>query len=401
MPQACPIEKELFHHHYFTSGLSTMAFCVGSSVETRGEGRRRGKIMKVVDKAVCDVEFEDGTVVEMRTSQLQHPKSVSAVQAVKNALAEVISPSNMKKRASAQPPPPPSPPQNNDDTFSAQSNEDVSFSRNNNDTTFSTTNKDSVGHNTAAYSNDSDLQNLFDRDEEEVAEADINDKDLDEEEEEDVNLEKIVHRCEAALFDSDEARRNARTKRYMEEKEDLVNRAVEYVKVVQPKGLEVGALVETRKKDATTNEPERGIIEEKVWDEKGSGAPWGKKKYSWRVRLNSGEEKNYTSHQLKRQDNEGTKKYVWKVVNDHYPDEYHHNYDEEGVIGFDFAKFFENSIDVDSKDYTYPFAKLFQHLFPGDPKDVVRRMNAEVRSSNAASKKNVKDAWIRYHHFRR
>ena len=72
----------------------------------------------------------------------------------------------------------------------------------------------------------------------------------------------------------------------MEEKEDLVNR-VEYVKVVQPKGLKVGALVETRrKKDATTNELERGIIEEKVWDEKGSGAaPGGKKKYSWKKDL--------------------------------------------------------------------------------------------------------------------
>jgi hypothetical protein len=232
--------------------------------------------------------------------------------------------------------------------------------------------------------------------EEVVAEpdADINEEDPDEGDDEDVNLAATMHRNEAAILDEDTQRRNERKRKYLTEKVKLIREAETFVKSIQPKGLEKGALVETRKKDAAANEPERGVIVEKVWDDQGSGAGGGKKKlgFKWKVRLDSGQEKLFTSHQLKRQDGEGIRKYVWKVVETHFPDENNFDYDQIGVVGFDF-NMFEESIDCGAPDYKYPFAELFLHLFPGNPKDVVRRMNIAVRENNAKdrSKKDIKE----------
>ncbi|KAL7458010.1 hypothetical protein ACHAWC_009713 [Mediolabrus comicus] len=365
------------------------AFKVGSKVETRGKNPRKCTIVDAIAKAEWLVEFEDGTTENKTSNQLQNRKTLA--EAAKKVAAIILTPSKKKRKSR----------QRKDDDVSSKSDED---SPSDGDTPVQS--KDDRSTSSSYNSEESELtprpptppsaerEEVVVEDVVEEVEDDINDEDPDEGENEDVNLAETMHIDEAAVVDEDTERRNARKRKYLQEKIKLIEEAEEIVKRIQPKGLEVGALVETRKKDADTNEPERGMIVEKVWAEKGAGAAGGKKQYMWKVRLNSGEEKIFTSHQLKRQDGEGIRKYVWQVVETHYPDENNFDYDEIGVVGFDFSMF-EGNIDCEAPDYKYPFAQLFQYLFPGDPREVVRRMNIAVRVENAKkvsnNKKNTKE----------
>lgn len=368
-----------------------MAFKKGSKVETRGKNPRKCTIVAAVGQQRWEIEYEDGTKEVKTSRQLQNRKSL--VAAARSVAAVVLTPSKNKRKSK----------QRKDIHSSSLSDED---SPSDEDTP--PPKQSSVGKKTRNTDNQSDSSSdsssseeyelrtprpsptpFTTETEEEIAEPDINDEDLDAGEDEDVDLAAAMHQSEAAILDKDTERRNARKRKYLTEKLKLVEDAETFVKRVQPKGLEKGSLVETRKKDATTNEPERGMIVEKVWADQGSGAGGGKKKFKWKVRLNSGQEKTFTSHQLKRQDGQGIREFVWKVVDTHFPDENNFDYDQIGVVGFDFGMF-EESIDCDAPDYKYPFAQLFVHLFPGDPKDVVRRMNIAVRENNAKDSRKKK-----------
>ena len=199
--------------------------------------------------------------------------------------------------------------------------------------------------------------------------------------------------CELAVHDLDQARRDSRQKKYKEEKEKLISEMVDVTRSVnQSKAMEIGAKVQTRKKDRVTKCPKKGVITDKVYAADSIGGGGEKKKYSWRVRLESGENELFVSQQLKRQDSGGgNTDYVWKVVKDHFPDVELEEYDQCGVAGYDFEQL-ERYIDADdSKDYTYAFAELFQKLWPGSSKRELRKMNATEKESNDRFSRSVKE----------
>lgn len=371
-----------------------MAFKKGSKVETRGKEPRRCTITAAIAKQKWEVEYEDGTKEIKTSNQLRNPQSLAA--AARNLAHIVLTPSKNKRKSN----------QRKDDDVSPKSDEDSTSdedapAQKQSSVNNQTRNSDdrSISSSNTSSSEEFELQtprpssptpSTDDETEEVVAKPD--DEDLNAGLDHDVELVDGVNLAKEMHQDEDTARRNERKRKYLTEKLKLIEEAETFVKRVQPKGLEEGALVETRKKDAATNEPERGVIVQKVWAEKGSGAGGGKKQFKWKVRLNSGQEKNFTSHQLKRQDGQGIREFVWKVVDTHYPDENNFDYDQIGVVGFDFGMF-EEGIDCEAPDYKYPFAELFLHLFPGNARDVVRRMNIAVREDNAKNsrKKNVKE----------
>jgi len=72
-----------------------------------------------------------------------------------------------------------------------------------------------------------------------------------------------------------------------------------------------------------------------------------------------------TSHQIKRL--KDTRVFEWKAVKYSVPDDPVVPFQDHGCVGFDFREFSAEKIDIDNKDenYSYPFLKLFQHLWPG------------------------------------
>ena len=121
-------------------------------------------------------------------------------------------------------------------------------------------------------------------------------------EEEDVNLGDAVddktlqYRGESEAQDPDVARRASRQKKYEEEKENLVKEMVEILKMVnKSKAMETGAKVQTRKKDPVTKSPTKGVIVKKVYNMDGSSGGRQKKKFSWKVRLESGAKELFVS----------------------------------------------------------------------------------------------------------
>ena len=78
---------------------------------------------------------------------------------------------------------------------------------------------------------------------------------------------------------------------------------------------------------------------------------------------------------------EGQKTYTWQVVDNHIPDKELREYDDVGVVGrgangprFDL---FNQDLDAEAKEYTYPFASVFLHLWGGDK--FRQNMNSSIR----------------------
>jgi len=191
---------------------------------------------------------------------------------------------------------------------------------------------------------------------------------------------------ESAIVDLDEARRNSRQKKYEEEKEKLISEGFEIIKTYNPsKAMDIGARVQTRRKDPVTKRPRKGVITHKVYTEEG--------KYSWSVRLESGEDELFVSQQLKRDDGGGGNEiYMWKVVRDHFPDpgKEPEEYENCGMVGYNYEKLDED-LDTESSEYGYPFAELFTKMWPGSSKRQLGNMNGKVRESNERFNKRVKE----------
>mmetsp|Transcript_20233 Transcript_20233/g.43993 ORF Transcript_20233/g.43993 Transcript_20233/m.43993 type:complete len:627 (-) Transcript_20233:1152-3032(-) len=70
----------------------------------------------------------------------------------------------------------------------------------------------------------------------------------------------------------------------------------------------------------------------------------------------------------------------WRVVRDHKPENPPSNYREVGVVGFNAETF--NNIDTKSDDYDYPFSRLLEHLWPGDWRVQLGKMNDAIKEAN-------------------
>lgn len=84
----------------------------------------------------------------------------------------------------------------------------------------------------------------------------------------------------------------------------------------------------------------------------------------------------------------------WKVVREHDPENVPTPYTADGVIGFSFNSF--NILDRKSPDYSHPFARLLELLWPKDSdgngwREQLQKVNAELRERDAADKKNWKE----------
>ena len=57
--------------------------------------------------------------------------------------------------------------------------------------------------------------------------------------------------------------------------------------------------------------------------------------------------------------------FTWKCVEDSFPDDPIHEFQDHGVVGFDFEKFDPEKLSLDNKDYDFPYLRLLIHLWPG------------------------------------
>ena len=72
----------------------------------------------------------------------------------------------------------------------------------------------------------------------------------------------------------------------------------------------------------------------------------------------------------------------WTVVEDPKPQAVPEEYNDVGLIGFDFSAFEKDDIKVTNPNYDRPFGKLFKHLWPGDVNKQIRNMNKALASEN-------------------
>ena len=161
--------------------------------------------------------------------------------------------------------------------------------------------------------------------------------------------------------------------------------------------IEIGVLVETRKKDKDTGLPIEGIVIAKIYDDDQDELQ-KKKKFHWEVQSGSSDLDNVQNHlfrsqQLKRKQTEDNETpYQWTAVENHIagidkPAEYN----DVGVLGYpDFAVFDKETLDSQSPHYNFPFAELLLILWPGIWKNQLRKMNNAVRAENIANGKRNK-----------
>lgn len=78
-------------------------------------------------------------------------------------------------------------------------------------------------------------------------------------------------------------------------------------------------------------------------------------------------------------------------MRDHEPENPPSKYNKVGVVGFNANGF--NNIDIKSEDYDYPFARLLEHLWPGDWRVQLRKMNDAIKEANKSlpTRKHAKE----------
>ena len=57
--------------------------------------------------------------------------------------------------------------------------------------------------------------------------------------------------------------------------------------------------------------------------------------------------------------------FTWKCVEDSFPDNPIHGFEEHGVVGFDFDQFDPEKLSLDNANYDFPYLRLLIHLWPG------------------------------------
>ena len=55
----------------------------------------------------------------------------------------------------------------------------------------------------------------------------------------------------------------------------------------------------------------------------------------------------------------------WKCIEDSFPDDPIHEFQDHGVVGFDFERFDKEKLSLDNEDYDFPYLRLLIHLWPG------------------------------------
>ncbi|CAB9527834.1 unknown protein [Seminavis robusta] len=160
---------------------------------------------------------------------------------------------------------------------------------------------------------------------------------------------------------------------YLAEKEVLLEEGWSVSIVPEKPPLQPGAVVHSRHK-----KPKKGKVIKR--------SPCGE---HWLVQFNGSERLvQMSSHGLTQVWE--AEPYVWKIVEDSEPDsEEMEDYDTIGLVGFDFTRFSEQKIEetIDTLAYEYPFMKLLQYMWPGNPKEQVVLMNKAIDVENEDRKK--------------
>ncbi|CAB9525972.1 hypothetical protein SEMRO_1757_G295670.1 [Seminavis robusta] len=81
------------------------------------------------------------------------------------------------------------------------------------------------------------------------------------------------------------------------------------------------------------------------------------------------------------------KPYEWKIVENSQPDVYVEDYGQIGLAGFEFGQFDPEKLKKGNKHYGYPYLKLLQRLWPGDPEQQRRQINLRIDVVNGERKK--------------
>ena len=207
-----------------------------------------------------------------------------------------------------------------------------------------------------------------------IHEGDANDEHFHDEDPRDneLSLEDPTGDIDENAVELTNIQRDERRKRYKEEKEKLVSDNTTFeVKESKKIKFRVGVEVEITK----------GIFE-------GKNATITKKvsRLKWKIQIDGidGEETLLSRDMKTVRDKKRT--YKWQVVADMDDSDKPNEYDQMGVVGFDFN-------DFKNSDETSAFRKIFEHLWPGDWKQQLRNLNGAIRTANknAGKKKKMRE----------
>ncbi|EJK44661.1 hypothetical protein THAOC_36784, partial [Thalassiosira oceanica] len=186
--------------------------------------------------------------------------------------------------------------------------------------------------------------------------------------------------------DADELRRTQRKNKFERRKRELIDEQLIITKTIAPSAaIEVGAQVETKKKDRTTKLSRRGVVVGKV------SSDGGNKSTHWKVQFYRDGQPYVESlkpQQLKRADvNANSQTFRWLPVEEHIAENPVKEYSYIGFIkppdsDLDFNHF-DGNLDFKASNYPYPFAAAFEASL-GDTTRFIEKMNEAVLRDNMA-----------------
>ncbi|KAL3913371.1 MAG: hypothetical protein SGARI_000690, partial [Bacillariaceae sp.] len=174
-------------------------------------------------------------------------------------------------------------------------------------------------------------------------------------------------------IEKDEVKHKAKWETYLQEKEQLIDEGYTVIKKPpKQEGIGVGSKVAER-----FNLKRNGVVVDD--DREDGGRP------RWAVLFDDTVtvERNVPSTGLGIVKDK--REFKWKVVRDSIADNPVVDYQQHGVVGFDFAAKFESSKfqSEDSPGYDYPFLSLLQHLWPGNWRTHLLRLNTAIENDNS------------------
>ena len=213
------------------------------------------------------------------------------------------------------------------------------------------------------------------------------DPDAENEEDEVVAPEEQFFPTAADIEDPDAFRRAQRKNKFEQRRSELIDSGHTITKKITPSStLEVGAKVETRKKEKATGRPRRGVITDKVSID-------GSDKFThWKVEFSRDGQPYFESlkpQQLKRLEvDTASQTYHWKAVESHIAKNPVKEYSSIGFIspggdsGINFGDF-DGDLNFTASNYSYPFAAAFDASL-GDTERFVAKMNEAITRDNLA-----------------
>ena len=203
--------------------------------------------------------------------------------------------------------------------------------------------------------------------------------DPDDEEEEDIPISPDAFENERADFNAsdfaaargieqDDDKHKAKWQQYLTEKDSLIKNEWTVARPAPNKQkIDVGERVTER-----TGQKRVGVVLDSVESDRSK---------KWSVQFEDGTTEEVSSTGIKLVRDERV--FTWKIVQDSTPDDPVTVSTQCGVAGFKFDVFADAEEKSEDADYKFPFLMLLIHMWPGDWRDHLSRLNRFIGEENA------------------